>query len=161
MGKRDPKTHEKRSPRIQRVLSFDPSELYKRTVIDLYKRTQSLKTKELFPPKEGICSCGCEKILSGRRTRWASNDCSLFATDVWAILSGYRNTIDFYLKRLLEYKCERCDASSDLKIDHIKPVKLGGGGCWLDNFQYLCHSCHVQKTNEDFGWKGKEKIYKL
>jgi hypothetical protein len=160
MGKKDPKTFDKRSQRIQRVLNFDPSDLFHRTKIDPHKRTQSLKSKELFPPQEGICSCGCGEKLTGRRTRWASKDCSMFATDVWAILSGYRNQINFYLLRLLEYQCERCDATTDLKIDHIIPVKHGGGGCWLDNFQYLCHSCHVQKTNEDFGWKGKEKIYK-
>lgn len=47
---------------------------------------------------------------------------------------------------------------SPLKVDHIFPVKLGGGGGWLSNYQLLCHKCHVEKTNEDFGWKQPKKI---
>lgn len=46
-----------------------------------------------------------------------------------------------------------CNSSKHVKLDHIVPVKFGGGGCWLNNYQLLCHNCHVQKTNLDFGWK--------
>lgn len=34
------------------------------------------------------------------------------------------------------------------EIDHIIPVKRGGGICGLDNFQTLCLGCHRRKTTE-------------
>lgn len=53
--------------------------------------------------------------------------------------------------------CERKHPDSPLydniDIDHIVPVKLGGGGCWLSNYQPLCKPCHKTKTVADFNWK--------
>lgn len=48
-----------------------------------------------------------------------------------------------------------------IKVDHVVPVKLGGGACWLSNYQLLCHDCHVGKTNTDFGWKAKIEMPEL
>ena len=46
--------------------------------VDPYKRVQNhLRMTDLFPiRKDGFCACGCGKKLTGRRTRWASQECS-------------------------------------------------------------------------------------
>ena len=42
------------------------------------------------------------------------------------------------------YQCKKCGATSNLSIDHIKPVVKGGGN-ELDNLQCLCKSCNSIK----------------
>lgn len=128
--------------------------------INHHSRNPKIKMLELFPPIEDKCSCGCGKKLSGRRTRWATKECSDFAGDIHAIYSGRTNTISFYLRKYYGWKCCRCNCEDTghetsyglvalIKIDHIIPVKHGGGGCWLNNYQLLCHDCHVIKTKQD------------
>jgi 5-methylcytosine-specific restriction endonuclease McrA len=146
---------------INRIKAFDPSGIR----VDRHKRTQSIPMSQMFPPIPGYCSCGCGLPLTGRRTRWATDECSLFAGDVHAIICGHSSITMWYFEKLHPKECCRCGAKdmrqeyknglsvSLIKLDHIVPVKLGGGGCWLDNYQWLCHDCHVSKTNEDFGWK--------
>jgi 5-methylcytosine-specific restriction endonuclease McrA len=84
----------------------------------------------------------------------------LFAADVYRIIYGQPDTIKLYLKKYHGYKC-KCGRVRKMKADHIIPVKHGGGGCWLSNYQFLCHACHVHKTNEDFGWKMADKKIKI
>lgn len=152
----------KRSAHISRVLFFDPTEIYKRIKIDPYKRSQSVFMDKLFPNKlNGKCRCGCEKELKGRRTSWATKECSKFAYSVWAIISGRTNVIKQFLMIYYGWQCKRCLTSNDIKMDHIVGVKHGGGGCWLSNFQLLCHTCHVDKTNKDFGRKQAKNKSKI
>ncbi|QNF35851.1 HNH endonuclease [Adhaeribacter swui] len=111
----------------------------------------------MFPNyQNGQCSCGCGAALLGRRKRWATDDCSQFALAVWAIIDGQVGKFEYFVAKYNGRKCAVCRSRRDLKVDHIVPVKHGGGGCWLSNYQLLCHSCHVQKTNKDFGWKQKD-----
>ncbi|CAA9275093.1 MAG: hypothetical protein AVDCRST_MAG95-2977 [uncultured Adhaeribacter sp.] len=140
-----------------RVLFFDPAEIYRRLPIDYFKRLQSqLVFKDMFPDRQtGFCSCGCGSALAGRRRRWATDDCAKFALAVWAIIDGQAGTFEYYVAKYKGRKCAVCGSRRQLKVDHIVPVKHGGGGCWLSNFQLMCHSCHVEKTNTDFGWKQK------
>lgn len=140
-----------------RVIFFDPAPIYARLNINRYKRLQShLAFRDMFPDrKDGLCSCGCEAPLRGRRRRWAADDCAKFALAVWAIIDGQAGTFEYYVAKYNSKKCALCSSRRDLKVDHRVPVKHGGGGCWLSNFQLLCHSCHVGKTNKDFGWKQK------
>lgn len=140
-----------------RVIFFDPAPVYQRLTINPYSRLQAhLAFKDMFPDrKDGLCSCGCQAPLTGRRRRWASDDCSKFALAVWAIIDGQPGTFEYYVAKYNGRKCAVCRSRRDLKVDHIVPVKHGGGGCWLSNFQLLCHGCHVEKTNKDFGWKRK------
>jgi len=43
-------------------------------------------------------------------------------------------------------------------VDHVKPVKQGGGMYDMNNLQSLCHSCHNRKTyEENKGIYGKEE----
>ena len=142
----------------ERVIFFDPSAIYNRVKINPLRRIQShLAFPDMFPDrKDGFCSCGCGEVLTGRRRRWATNDCTKFATAVWSIIDGQVGAYEYYVGKYQGRKCIVCRSRRDLKVDHIIPVKYGGGGCWLSNFQLLCHACHVVKTNTDFGWKQKQ-----
>jgi hypothetical protein len=140
------------SEKRKRVLFFNPSPVYERIKVDPYKRIQSISVGEMFPSIPGECSCGCGAKLEGRRTRWAGEDCSYFAFAVRGIICGHQQVISGYICSYSDYKCMRCEHKEVLFVDHVIPVKHGGGGCWLSNYQYLCHECHVEKTKEDFGW---------
>jgi 5-methylcytosine-specific restriction endonuclease McrA len=150
-------------PFQHRVLFFDPTEVYGRIRIRPHARHQlpaDIGMKIMFPKRaDKQCSCGCGRLLAGKRHRWATDDCALFAADVYRIIYGQPDTIKLYLKKYHGYKC-KCGRVRKMKADHIIPVKHGGGGCWLSNYQFLCHACHVHKTNEDFGWKAEYKKIK-
>lgn len=137
----------KRVPWKIRVLFFDPTETYSRINVDRHKRVQKIPMMKMFPPKGKLCRCGCKKKLTGKRTSWATTYCSKFAYDVYSIICGYTSTIRNYLIIYHStWKCLHCD-QTDVDMDHIVGVKEGGGGCWLSNFQLLCHDHHVKKTN--------------
>lgn len=138
---------------IRRVLVFDPYEVYDRVTINPFTRHQrcsDVNTTALFPKLFGVCSCGCGKLLIGKRTKWASGVCHTFAHYVSQVISGHV----LYIKRLVltyhDYKCARCGNSDNIQIDHIIPVYAGGGGCWLNNYQPLCTKCHKIKTRNDY-----------
>lgn len=152
---------------LERVLRFDPSKIFLRVGehIDPYLRIQEVNMMQLWP-KRKRCACGCNRILKGRRTRWATENCSMFAVAVFGIIKGYPDVIAHYIS--VYYggrKCHGCNRTESqileqddirahaLELDHIRPVKHGGGGAWLTNYQLLCGKCHQNKTNQDFGWK--------
>ncbi|MDC7251131.1 MAG: HNH endonuclease [Sphaerochaetaceae bacterium] len=147
----------------ERVLNFNPKEVYKRITIDPYKRQQGIKMAAMFPkPDKKICSCGCGKKLTGRQRRWATEDCQKFAYHVNCIINGDTTCIKRYLELYLgQWACKDCgvmDVYQEYKngmivdgihIDHILAVANGGGGCWLSNYQLLCVDCHKDKTKKD------------
>jgi 5-methylcytosine-specific restriction endonuclease McrA len=145
-----------------RVLFFDPGTVFTQLTLNPYLRRQEVSIKNIFPKRGGVCSCGCNRQLPGKKTRWATRDCQLFAIDVWAIIAGRTETITKHLRKYHRWRCSKCGCKDKLhefksgkavtwlKIDHIVPVKYGGGACWLNNYQILCHDCHVSKTKSDF-----------
>jgi 5-methylcytosine-specific restriction endonuclease McrA len=149
----------------KRVMFFNPTDIYKNTHIDQYKRNQQISIRDMFTNKKGICGCGCDAKLIGRQTRWATKECMQFAVDVFFIITGNIGSISFYIKKYYGEYCVICGTKNvgqqfknglivnSLKLDHIIPVKHGGGGCWLNNYQFLCHTDHVEKTKKDFKWK--------
>lgn len=153
---------ERRSAIVQRVLDFDYKNKIQNVTINNFERFPNVNLGELFPHNTGFCGCGCGAPLSGRQTRWASEDCNTFAYIVWAIIAGRPETIGKYLTMIVGHKnCIRCNCGDKVYLDHIIPVKHGGGGLWLDNYQWLCHPCHVIKTNEDFGFKNLKHGYQI
>lgn len=152
----------KYQPHIKRLFQCDPSIFYERIEkhggFDIYKRQYTISMIVLFPKTEGICGCGCGKQLTGRRTRWYSKNCAKFATSVFYILSGYASNLRVYRKMIVgAVKCENCASTKSVELDHIHPVKYGGGGGWLNNYIFLCQLCHRDKTNKDFGFKQYKK----
>jgi 5-methylcytosine-specific restriction protein A len=50
--------------------------------------------------------------------------------------------------------CNRCGgafAPSDVEVDHIRPIALGGEDV-AGNIQILCIPCHQSKTREEFSY---------
>lgn len=43
--------------------------------------------------------------------------------------------------------CMKCGSMNKVHIDHIKPVSKGGLWC-LSNFQFLCETCNISKSNK-------------
>lgn len=153
----------------ERVILFDPSGVYSRISINKYERYQSgLSLCDMFPALDGICACGCKKELSGRRKKWATDDCSSFAFGVFSIIRGGTDYVRRLMQGYLEYKCCKCGCEnyiieapnsifSGLQVDHILAVQNGGGGCWLGNYQFICHRCHSVKTTGDNQIRNKPK----
>lgn len=140
-----------------RVMFLDPSIFYERQYVNPKSRFNfNVSLTTLFPKIKGICSCGCGRQLEGRRTRWSSDECSYFAFDVFAIISGRPETIKWYVGKYHGQKCCKCGSTCDLELEHTIPVKHGGGSCWLNNYTLMCKRCHKKKTKQDFGW-GREK----
>lgn len=146
------------------VLKFNPTELYERINVNHFKRKQTVGMNVMWPTLEkGVCSCGCGTELTGKQKRWASKECQDFAVSVHQIIGGDPLFVDRFLEL---YTGNRCCAScgkedkdcpeskwrdnfSFIQKDHIIPVHKGGGGCWLDNYQFLCDDCHKLKSKND------------
>lgn len=146
------------------VINFDPAELYSRISINPFKRRQTVGMDAMWPTIEkGICACGCGSILTGKQRRCASDDCRNFAVAIHQIIAGDPNFVDRYLSLYIGNRncnvCNRKDGDcppelyrdnwSFIQKDHIIPVHKGGGGCWLDNYQYLCDKCHKEKSKKE------------
>jgi hypothetical protein len=106
-----------------RVIFFDPSPIYARVPINTFRRLQShLAFPDMFPDRQdGFCSCGCGSALTGRRRRWSSDDCTKFATTVWAIIDGQAGVFEYYVAKYQGRKCAGCGSRRDLKVDHVMP----------------------------------------
>lgn len=130
-----------------RVLSFDPSEVYARIEVDAFKRHQYIKIEDAFPKLViSKCACGCLNDNS-YSFWWYSNECRQFAEYVCGIISGYSDHVrSILLLKYNKWDCINCGSTVDIHTEHIIPIHKGGGGCWLNNFQPLCKMCHIEKT---------------
>lgn len=117
--------------------------------INPYKRIQEqLSFDDMFPNRnDGICCCGCNNVLTGKKKRWFDRSCSDAAYEKYAILKGYASVIRKLIKKRDKGICAIChEYDKKWQADHILAVAHGGGGCGLDNFQTLCLKCHKGKT---------------
>lgn len=159
------KNFEKLHARYKKLVQFDPTEAYKRIdeadVINPKRRYNSVYIGLIFPKRnDGLCTCGCGLKLEGRRTVWATEDCSNFPGLVWSIITGHSSIINI-CGRIFGTDCVVCGKSEQEtgethELDHKFPVKFGGAGGWLSNYEFKCKKCHREKTNKDFGF-GKHK----
>ena len=101
----------------------------------------------MFERDGDFCACGCGKKVEGSRRFHNSRCADLIYGTAQMIAHQGRDLYKFMAKTFGE-KCNKCDETKRLEIDHIIEVKNGGGMCWIDNFQFLCKSCHARKTAE-------------
>lgn len=102
-------------------------------------------------PFGGVAGCcdRCGAGLTGRRTRWCSQDCydRDFEQHEWGLARRLALARD-------GWKCVQCGApapSRSVEVNHIEP-RNGGGylvGCHnhVDGLETLCHEHHVVVTN--------------
>jgi 5-methylcytosine-specific restriction endonuclease McrA len=56
-------------------------------------------------------------------------------------------------KRRDGFKCVKCNATGQLEVDHIKPVRAAPELAFeLSNLQTLCKPCHSAKTKLEVGF---------
>jgi 5-methylcytosine-specific restriction endonuclease McrA len=109
---------------------------------------KGLTLERLFPSRKGFCACGCGKPLTGRRRKWATDECCDRAYIQFAIIKGDTRIIREELFKRDQGFCYCCGQfDSNWQADHIIPVKEGGGATGLHNFQTLCQECHKEKTH--------------
>lgn len=58
------------------------------------------------------------------------------------------NSLFMQLGRGSGFHCQHCNASTNLQIDHIKPVSKQGGND-LSNLQLLCAPCNLLKSDKE------------
>ncbi len=63
------------------------------------------------------------------------------------LLSSKRKFYSTEVEKRDGYYCRSCIAFSDLQLDHILPVSHGGL-TKLENLQFLCKNCNVNKSNK-------------
>ena len=130
--------------------------------IDRFERYQiRLGMADLFPTIEaGICACGCGVALSGRRRRWASDECGDAAAAVSAVIRGNASWIRVELQRRDGGTCAECGVKKyggGWEADHVVAVSEGGGGCDLSGYQTMCLECHKGKTKRMRGRQARER----
>jgi len=137
-----PKTH-----RVQGIRNFYHVKI-QIDKVDPNKRYQvGLTIKDLFPKPKSVCACGCGRKS---RRRFKELECMEICYTFYYIIKGDLGFIDHELEKRDGRKCARCGGNHKLEKDHIVPVFAGGGGCTLDNWQWLCDDpCHIIKTNVD------------
>jgi hypothetical protein len=117
-------------------------------LIEKYRRRQQHINLIDYAPNVGnMCACGCGFVLTGKKKRWATVDCSTKCYEEFAIIKGNTSAIRQALFLIEGGYCRYCGAyDQHWQADHIIPVYKGGAGCNLSNFQTLCLHCHIQKT---------------
>lgn len=125
-----------------------------------------LDWSKFFPLVNGICRCGCggqttsytryynrkKGTVSIAYRRWIDKEHGRLAYIFFSFIKGMPNGFFNYLADLQGWKCKDCGSkkeySSDLEADHNVAIVLGGNNL-PDNWQLLCHQCHVNKTKID------------
>lgn len=150
-----------------RVLQIDPTEYYLRAEtlnwFSYYKRYNSVFSETLFlQPDKTLCACGCGKSLSGRRKRWATDECSRFSNHVIGIITGRSDLIRNIMAYLYGgYKCFKCaKTDDDFKSELYPPSKkdynnidefFKAYNTWMNDQNSKIHLEHVVPVHKGGG----------
>lgn len=149
---------------FNKVLYTDPTAIFERIRLAgnpllRHNTSCSIGIQTLFPNNGNMCACGCERELTGRQKRWATEKCADYPLQIYFILSGRVEQIRKYIWHYQYGHCTMCGDKfnsghlscevHEYELDHIVPVHKGGGCCWLSNYQLIHTDCHKQKTKQD------------
>jgi len=112
---------------------------------------------EIYPKLQevpGYCALlSCNKPLPPRRRKWCSDKCVKYYRRIVDNNHDW-NSARKAAKKRDGYKCVKCGKGKEakLEVNHKTPLVGSGYGfsCnhHLDGLETLCHSCHVEVTNE-------------
>jgi len=128
-----------------------------------------LRIEPVLPPQEtGKCLCGCGRGLTGRRWRWATDECQHKATLAFRVIRGDSSAVRQGLRERNNGFCDGCGEQVEVLASrwpkrefvevevieelkpwqghHLIPVAEGGGGCDLSGYETLCKRCHDAET---------------
>ena len=145
---------------MRQRLQYDSA--YDGRLHDARKRNHTIGRRQ--PPlfmiinlRRGLCWCGSPEsnrpgagrdFCSGAHQYW-------YHTVFHAGWDQFRLTMflrDNYTCSVCGMQCGRADGSGApfcLRLDHVKPLALGGAAYDEDNVQTLCKPCHAAKTASD------------
>ncbi len=111
-----------------------------------------ISVNKAYPRIPGKCR-RCGKELTGRRTAWCSNACT-----VDALIRCNHTKATYYIRVRDKGICSICGTDTkstktpgrrrSWEVDHKVPVAEGGGHCSLDNLRTACIPCHKIVTKE-------------
>ncbi len=109
----------------------------------LVRRSAGDARRAVLKRDKGKCAACSLDTMGAAGRLWELFHLGRWAFD--AVVSGYAGhpSPDAILGRLARGSVE----SALWDMDHVLPVKDGGGGCGLDNLQTLCIWCHDDKTH--------------
>jgi len=84
------------------------------------------------------------------------DDSEVPAREKWASRHVSEELRELVLERAGR-KCQACEATEALEIDHIVPVSQGGDGS-ESNLQALCRSCNRRKRTRSTGYAAAEQV---
>lgn len=106
------------------ILAFDPTEVYNRLgdLVNPFLRRNRIGIEQTFPDhRNGLCGCGCGKMLEGRRRRWATKECSVVPVLATSIINGDTSCIKPIISALYSNKCFVCNSTD---ADFKRTVEL-------------------------------------
>ena len=158
------------SARLGRVLVVPP-EAYRGTE---YQRRAKIPMSRAFPHRsDGLCRCGCNRVIVPPARCWARPECNAAATQALMLILGDPGTVRAALRKRDKGVCARCGLDTYkarreyLKIEfklrplhplhkwpcrswwdahHVIPVSRGGARLGLSNFETVCIGCHKLET---------------
>lgn len=82
--------------------------------------------------------------------RWSNSENKAYKTAGWI---KFRKGYILHRLSIGDCVCDLCrklfPSTSDVQLDHITPISMGGNMFSYSNLQMLCRSCHTRKTSKE------------
>lgn len=115
---------------------------------------------ESLAPKSEQCSLVLEFFREFETYLFQYEKTRAFIKKQRSLASGKRNNFFAQVAERDGNFCRFCQATEDLKLDHIQPVVLGGLSI-MDNFQILCFQCNSKKGKDERAIQHPQAFYSI